>query len=85
MADNTGTIMGTQHQKTLRLKIRSKIMITANVDTKDSLTNGTFGEIIDFEKQDNGKISAIIVQFKQEKNGRELRKRRPNLQKKYPG
>ena len=66
MADNTGTIMGTQHQKTLRLKIRSKIMITANVDTKDSLTNGTFGEIIDFEKQDNGKISAILVEFKQE-------------------
>ena len=56
MTDNTGAIMGTQHQKTLRLKIGSKIMMTANVDTKNSLTNGTFGEIIDFEKQDNGKI-----------------------------
>ena len=85
MTDNTGAIMGTQHQKTLRLKIGSKIMMTANVDTKDSLTNGTFGEIIDFEKQDNRKISAILVEFKQEKNGRELRKRKPDLQKKYPG
>ena len=41
-------------------------MMTANVDNKNSLTNGTFGEIIDFEKQDNGKISAILVEFKQE-------------------
>ena len=85
MADNTGAIVGTQDQKTLKLKIGSKIIMTANVDTKDSLTNGTFGEIIDFEKQDNRKISAILVEFKQEKNGRELRKRKPDLQKKYPG
>ena len=41
-------------------------MMTANVDNKNSLTNSTFGEIIDFEKQDNGKISAILVEFKQE-------------------
>ena len=66
MADNTGAIVGTQLQKTLRLKIESKIMMTANIDTKDSLTNGTFGEIINFEKQDNENISAILVEFKQE-------------------
>ena len=40
--------------------------MTANVDTKNSLTNGTFGEIINFEKQDNENISAILVEFKQE-------------------
>ena len=65
--DNTGAIVGTQLQKTLKLKIGAKVMITANIDTKDSLTNGTFGEIVNFETDGNGKISAILIDFKEEK------------------
>ena len=84
MTDNTGAIVGTQLQKTLKLKIGAKVMITANIDTKDSLTNGTFGEIVNFETDGKGKISAILIDFKEEKNGRELRRKRPDLQRKYP-
>ena len=67
MTDNTGAIVGTQLQKTLKLKIGAKVMMTANVATTDSLTNGTFGEVIGFEKDDRGKISSVLVEFVDEK------------------
>ena len=85
MTDKTGAIKGTQLQKTLKLKIGAKVMMTANVATTDSLTNGSFGEVVEFERDEGGKISAVLVQFVEEKSGRELRKTRPDLQRKYPG
>ena len=85
MTDKTGAIKGTQLQKTLKLKIGAKVMMTANVATTDSLTNGSFGEVVEFERDEGGKISAVLVQFVEEKSGREMRKTRPDIQKKYPG
>ena len=87
--DNTGAIKGTQLQRTLRLKIGAKVMLTTNVNVSDFLTNGTFGKVVDFEEktqQDgNKKVATVIVEFVREKCGRELRKSRPELQKKYEG
>ena len=59
-------------------------MLTTNIDTTDGLTNGTFGQVVGFEKNDK-RISGILIEFLNERSGRELRKRRPDLTKKYPG
>ena len=58
-------------------------MLTTNVDTTDGLTNGTFGQVFGFEKDNKGKIIGVLVQFLKEKSGKELRKRRPDLERKY--
>jgi len=41
-------------------------MVTVNVDTADCLTNGTFGEIVDFEKDVEGSICTVLVNFTEE-------------------
>ena len=85
MTDATGAIIGTQLQKVLRLKIGAKVMVTANVDTIYSLTNGAFGKVIDVEKNQSGEYSCILVKFTEEKVGKELRKKHPELNLRYPG
>ena len=82
---NTGAIVGSQLQRTLRLKIGAKVMMTTNVDTTDGLTNGTFGQVVDFERDSKDKITGILVQFQKEKSGKELRKSRPDIQIRFPG
>ena len=84
-ADNTGAIKGSQLQKTLKLKIGAKVVMTTNVDTTDCLTNGTFGTVFGFEKDENGKINSVLVEFEKEKSGKELRKKRPDIERKFPG
>ena len=46
----SGAIRNTPLQKTLKIKIGARIMLTYNLDTCDSLTNGTFGTIIGIDK-----------------------------------
>ena len=57
MVDNTGAIKGSQLQKTLKLKIEAKIMLTSNVDTTDGFTNG---QVFDFEKDNKGKRTFLL-------------------------
>ena len=87
--EKTGAIMGTQLQRTLRLKIDANIMLTTNVNVKDFLTNGTFGKVVDFEEkvQADGttKLVTVLVEFLREKSGKDLRRKRPDLLNKYPG
>ena len=85
MTDASGAIIGTQLQKTVRVKIGAKVMMTANVDTIDGLTNGAFGKVIDIEQNKQGKYSCIFVEFCEERIGKELRKKYPELQQRYPG
>ena len=42
---NTGYIRNTYLQKTLKFKIKSKILITYNLCFADGITNGSFGEV----------------------------------------
>ena len=60
-------------------------MLTHNVNTCDSLTNGSFGEVIGIELDNNRSVSKIIVNFFDEKSGHEKRKNHVQLQEKYPG
>jgi len=84
--DNTGAIKGTQLQKTLRFKIGANVMLTANVDTMDCLTNGTFGVVVGFEEKvlsDGKKVDSVLVDLRKERSGKQLRKTRQDLQKQF--
>lgn len=87
--ENTGAIRGTQLQMTLRLKVGAKVMLTANVDTKDCLTNGTFGVVVGVEEKvlsdGKKKVATVLVEFTKERSGKGLRKKRPDLNNQYHG
>ena len=68
----------------LKLKIDSEVLVTNNIDVCDALVNGSRGKILDFIRFPNGEIQYIIVEFHDEKAGRERRKQFPNIQLKYP-
>ena len=55
--DNSGAIRNTPLQYLLKLKVGARIMLTYNIDTCDSLTNGTFGEIKGTELDQNNEGS----------------------------
>ena len=59
-------------------------MLTHNVDTSDCLTNGAFGEVVDFKFDNAGQIKEIYVKFENEDCGRQSRKRNADVQKRYP-
>ena len=85
ITDTTGAIRNTPLQKIIKLKIGAKVVLTFNVDTCDSLTNGSFGEVIGIDVDKTGETSAVIVHFYDAKCGYEKRKNHVNLQNKYPG
>ena len=64
-----GNIMNTPLQLEIQLKIGSPVMLTYNIDTLDSLTNGAVGEVKGFE-QGFGNIKSFFVHFKHLKVGR---------------
>ena len=59
ITERTGAIRNTPLQKTLKLKVGAKIMLTHNIDVNDSLTNGTFGEVLGFEFDRLGNIAQV--------------------------
>ena len=84
--DKDGSIFNTPLQYKIDLKIGAKVMLTYNVNTIDSLTNGALGKVIGFEKSANDTFKSVLVQFNDEKVGREKRKNNSSfLQQKYPG
>ena len=83
--DATGAVRNTPLQKVINIKIGAKIMLTYNIDTCDSLTNGSFGEVLGLESARDGSISRVIVQFYEEKCGREKRKKFSKYEAQYPG
>ena len=82
--DASGAISGTTLQLSLKIKKGAKVMLTHNVDTADCLTNGAFGEVVDFKFDKIGQIKEIFVKFYNEDCGRERRKGNIDVQKLYP-
>ena len=83
--DPSGAVIGTPLQKTLKLKVGAKVMLTYNLNTCDSLTNGAFGEVVGFDYNINGSFKEVYVHFYNSDCGRETRKSYPWLQEKFPG
>lgn len=80
--ENTGNIANTNLQQTFKFKVGCKVMLTYNLNTCDSLVNGSHGVIIEIGYNDKSKISEIHVDFKN-KCGKETAKKYPDLEKKY--
>ena len=78
-----GTVQKTAYMNKLCLKIGARVSLVANINTLDELVNGALGTVVDFEKNSNGHISAVIVAFDSEKCGREQRAKYPTLSEKY--
>jgi hypothetical protein len=54
--DPSGSISGTPLQKTIKLKVGAKVMLTYNIDTCDCLINGAFGEVVGFKFTTEGAL-----------------------------
>ena len=68
ITERSGAVRNTPLQKTLKLKVGAKIMLTHNLDVNDSLTNGTFGEVIGFDFDRFGNIAQVNVHFSNEES-----------------
>ena len=75
---NTGNIRNTPLQHKLCMKKSAKVMLTFNLDTVDNLTNGAFGEILDFKYEKDGSLRTVIVKFYNTKAGFQKRKSMSN-------
>ena len=60
-------------------------MMTYNIDTCDSLTNGAFGEVLGYRFDKNRAIKQVYVHFYDEDCGKFRRKNFVDLQKQFPG
>ena len=80
--DKKGAVMGTPFMQTLELKIGSRVMLTYNIDVADCLTNGARGLLVGLEKNDDGIVYRLYVEFDEECQGAQQRKRKQS--RKYP-
>ena len=69
-----GTIDNTAFLFKVRLKIGARVMLVYNVNTSDSLVNGSLGTVIDIIFHESKKeVNSIIVKFDNDKVGEEQR------------
>ena len=80
---STGCIRNTNLLNTFQFKINCKIFLCYNVDTKDSLVNGSLGKIVGVKEDAAGNLLEIHVHFWNERMGRDTAKNHPNLQAMY--
>ena len=61
------------------------MMLTYNLNTSDGLTNGALGAVVGYDISSLGRIQRIVVQFVDDKVGKEKKKAFPNFAKRFPG
>ena len=71
--DSSGMIHNTQIPFEVKLKIGARVMLTYNIDVVDSLVNGSMGEVVGFIKAANNSIKYIMIEFDNEKSGKNKR------------
>ena len=58
-------------------------MLVLNVNTLDSLVNGSLGVIEDIITESDGKVKSLVIKFDVEKAGAQQRDAYPNIANKY--
>ena len=80
-----GTVHETSFMNELHLKVGARVLLVHNVDTSDKLTNGSLGEVLEFNRNRNGDVTSVVVHFYNEKVGKEYRSKNPILLSRFPG
>ena len=79
------TVACTPYLQTLKLKLGCRVMLTANIDVRDSLCNGSIGTLKGILKDKNdGEVKILMIKFNNEDSGREMRRQHPHLSKQFP-
>ena len=78
-----GTVGSTQFKNELKLKVGARVSLVFNVNTIDELVNGTMGTVLGFEKNEQGVVYAIVVEFDQSSAGLQHRLRNQKIVEKY--
>ena len=78
-----GTIDDTNLSQVLDIKVGARSMVVLNVDTSDSLVNGSLGKVLDIISRDDGTVKCIIVKFDSEKAGLKCQEQNPQYAEKY--
>ena len=81
--ENAGNVRNTQLQKTLKFKIKSRVLLTVNLNTNDMLTNGCLGTVVGVQLGDNQEMKEIHVAFDNPNVGKETIEKYPHLSQKY--
>ena len=79
----TGCIRNTNLLKILQFKINSKVFLSYNVNTNDSLVNGALGKIVGVKEDSSGNLLEIHVHFLNEASGKATARGFPELRRKY--
>ena len=82
--EKSGRIGDTMFVDVLNLKIGARVMVIHNIDVSDLLTNGAIGTVLGIEESQSGSVSAVIIKFDNPLVGKEARKRKPMMTRKYP-
>ena len=77
------TVAQTPYLQTLSVKTGCRVMLTINLDVKDSLSNGSIGTLQGIV-MDKGEVKVLMVLFDNEHSGREARRQHPHYTKRYP-
>ena len=85
LSPKDGQISSTGFLDELKLKLGAKVMLIKNLDTRDFLTNGQTGILMDIVRDNKGAVRYLIVRFDREGAGRRAREREPQLVLTYPG
>ena len=79
------TVKPTPYLQKLRIKEGCRVMLTVNLDVKDSLCNGSIGTLKRIVKNIDAEVKFLLVKFDNKDSGRELRRCHPQLARAYPG
>ena len=81
--ENAGNVRNTQLQKTLKFKIKSRVLLTVNLNTNDMLTNGCLGTVVGVQLGDGQEIKEVHVAFDNPNVGKETIEKYPHLSQRY--
>ena len=83
IVQSTGCIRNTNLLQTFNFKINCKVFLCYNVNTNDSLVNGSLGKVVGVKEDVSGNLLEIHVHFFNENMGKETAKSYPDLQARY--